>query len=106
MSRAIGIAETGDRYGGDFDLAARRWQRCGPGVAAEFADHTPIGRERRQNQLAVRPEIVEPRRIDAALRQCAARPFVDVLQPLPGRAALGERLGETETLRQSGENGV
>ena len=47
---------------------------------------------------------VEIGRVDAALRQGAAGRLVDVLEPLPRRAALGKCLGKAEALGQPGKD--
>src|SRR6202049_4428780 len=106
MAGAIGIAEAGDCRRGDLDLAARRRQRRDLGLAAESADDAAVPRLGRQDQFALLPELIETGGMDAALGYCAAGRFVDVFEPLPGRAAFGERLGKAETLGQRGEDVV
>src|SRR6266566_6925123 len=106
MSGAVGIPETGDRRGSDLDLAARRRQWRGAWVPAEGAEDAAVARQGRQYQLAVFPELLEVRCIDAALRQRAAGRLVDLFEPLPRRAALRESFGNPEPLGQPGEDRV
>src|SRR5947207_14406336 len=98
MSRTIAVAKAGDRRRGDLDLAARGRQGGGFGIAAEVAKDAAVPGIDRQRQFAGFPEFVECRRVDAALGQGAARRFVDLFEPLPGRAALSEWVTDTKTL--------
>ena len=104
MSRTIGVAKTGDRRGGNLDFAARGRQGRGFGVAAEVAEDATVPDIDRQRQFAGFPELVEPRRVDAAFGQGVAGRLVNVCEPLPRRAALGECFTDAETLRQPGED--
>src|SRR5689334_354567 len=106
MSRTIGVAKTGDRRGGNLDLAARGRQGRGFGVAAEVAEDATVPAIDRQRQFAGFPELVERRRVDAAFGQGATGRLVKLFEPLPRRAALGEGFTDTETLGQPGEDVV
>src|SRR5206468_1154136 len=81
-SGAVRVAEPRDGRGGDLDAAAGGLQRVGVRVRAEVGEQRVVPAAGWEAQFAGGPELVERRRV--------APPGVEVLQPLPSRAAFGE----------------
>src|SRR5271169_2694335 len=106
MSRTVRIAESGERRRGNLDLPARRRQRRCIGVAAKVSEDAALPGKNWQHQLSRFPELVEIWRVDLARQQRATGRLIDLFEPLAGRTALGECIGDSEALRQFGENVV
>src|SRR5262249_39935203 len=97
MSWAVGIAEAVDRVGEYLDAPARRPQRRSVRIGAERREQPLAVVAPVLLEIALFPECVERRNLEAVLSGGGSPRLIHAPQPLHLVAPLGERLAEAES---------